>query len=140
MHKIFGILFWAFRADCDGSVSSEYALLRMREINCAWSYFTQRLWQVSFSGPVFTEVTLTPHSWNGKRSETKTLIYSQTSLLSSSSVSAQNGQDDVITSHFRWLLTPCIYIVYSCFIVFGLAKFSINSCILPIKRPDELSM
>lgn len=40
MHKIFGILFRAFGADCNGRVSSEHALLMMREINSAWSHLT----------------------------------------------------------------------------------------------------
>lgn len=96
MRKIFGVLFWAFRADCNGSVSSKYALLMMREINCAWSYLTQWLWQVSFSGPVFTEVTLTSHSWDRKRSKTETFIYSWTSLPFFYQSSTQNGQYDVI--------------------------------------------
>lgn len=97
MHKIFGILFWAFRADCNGSVSSEYALLMMREINCAWSYLTQWLWQVSFSGPVFPEVTLTSHNWNGKRSKMETLCCG---LRCSSSVSTWNGEYGVIIDLF----------------------------------------
>lgn len=30
---------------------------------------SQRLWQLSFSGPVFAEATLTPHSWDRTRAQ-----------------------------------------------------------------------
>lgn len=59
MHKIFGILFWAFGADCSGGGSSERALVMKRGINCAWSHLTL-LWQLSFSAPVFAEGTQSP--------------------------------------------------------------------------------
>lgn len=104
--KIFGILFWAFRADCNGSVSSEYALLMMREINCAWSYLTQWLWQVSFSGPVFTEVTLTSHSWNGKRSKAETLTLCGLPYFLFPGVHTEWTIWGYNRSHFGWLLTP----------------------------------
>lgn len=89
----------------------------MREVNCARSYLAQWLWQVSFSGPVFTEVTLTSHSWNGKRSKTETLVCLWTSLLLFSLASTQNGQYDVITDlildDYRLLVLTSLVVVSS---------------------------